>query len=183
MSEFDKAFWDEHWRDASAVAEVNPQLIAETAGLTPGRALDAGAGLGNEANWLASQGWDVTAVDISADERTRAPGVHWLVADVTTWTAPARFDLVTTHYAHAAMPQVELYTRIGEWVVPGGTLLIVGHLHGGEHPGAASVTPDAIVAHFPGWRVDTAEIRSRTLQGHVLDDVVVRLTRPKDPQS
>ena len=33
--------------------------------LTPGRALDLGAGEGGDALWLAGQGWRVTATDVS----------------------------------------------------------------------------------------------------------------------
>jgi 2-polyprenyl-3-methyl-5-hydroxy-6-metoxy-1,4-benzoquinol methylase len=43
----------------------NRALVNETGGLTPGRALDVGAGEGGDALWLAEQGWSVTASDIS----------------------------------------------------------------------------------------------------------------------
>jgi hypothetical protein len=96
-----------------------------------------------------------------------------------------------THYAHPAMPQLEFYDRIAGWVAPGGTLLIVGHLHTpgspghGHHPPAeASVTSAAITARMDGmeWEIVTAEERLRTLTGHggravPLQDVVVRATR------
>jgi 2-polyprenyl-3-methyl-5-hydroxy-6-metoxy-1,4-benzoquinol methylase len=36
-------------------------------GLTPGTALAAGCGGGAEAIWLASDGWHITAVDISSE--------------------------------------------------------------------------------------------------------------------
>jgi hypothetical protein len=48
--------------------------------------------------------------------------VHWVEADLSTWQPDARYDLVTTHYAHPAMPQLD-------WDAPAGTLLIVDHLH------------------------------------------------------
>ena len=34
-----------------------------------------------------------------------------------------------THYAHPAIPQLAFYERIVKWVAPGGTLLVVAHLH------------------------------------------------------
>ena len=43
----------------------NGSLVAEIDGLPPGRALDVGAGEGGDAVWLAEQGWNVTASDIS----------------------------------------------------------------------------------------------------------------------
>jgi thioredoxin reductase len=43
----------------------NGTLVNEISGLTPGRALDVGAGASGDALWLARQGWQVTASDIS----------------------------------------------------------------------------------------------------------------------
>ena len=113
--------------------------------------------------------------------------MRWVEADLTAWEPGAEFDLVTTHYAHPAMPQLEFYDRVARWVAPGGTLLIVGHLHThgaeshGHHPPAeASVTADAITARLDDreWEVVTAGEQVRSLGGHrELQDVVVRARR------
>jgi hypothetical protein len=63
--------------------------------------------------------------------------VQWVEADLSVWEPGRQFDLVTTHYAHAAMPQLAFYERIAGWVAPGGTLLVVGHLHSSHTPGDA----------------------------------------------
>ncbi|MFB4278616.1 class I SAM-dependent methyltransferase [Nonomuraea sp. MTCD27] len=205
---FDKDFWERHWQQGRAGDTgsmggnpPNPYLARETGGLAPGTALDAGCGGGAEAIWLASRGWQVTAADISSEalaraaERAAASGagerLRWVEADLSVWTPDARFDLVMTHYAHSAMPQLEFYDRIAGWVVPGGTLLVVGHLHAhgstghGHHPPAeASATAASITARLDGteWEIVTAEEHVRTLTGHggraaPLHDVVVRATR------
>ncbi|MFE7035276.1 class I SAM-dependent methyltransferase [Streptomyces sp. NPDC057621] len=205
---FDKEYWERHWQQGSADRPgsmggnpPNPYLIHETADLTPGTALDAGCGSGAEAIQLASRGWQVTAADISAEalalaaQRAATSGapesVRWVEADLGSWRPDTQFDLVMTHYAHPAMPQLEFYDRIAGWVAPGGTLLIVGHLHTsdstghGHHPPAeASATSEAITARLDGkdWEIVTAEERLRTLTGHgsravPLHDVVVRATR------
>ncbi|MEV4020815.1 class I SAM-dependent methyltransferase [Nonomuraea angiospora] len=209
--EFDKDFWERHWREGRAGSPgsmggnpPNPYLASETSGLTPGTALDAGCGEGAEAIWLASRGWHVTAADISSEalaraaERAATSGaserLQWVEADLRVWSPSARFDLVMTHYAHPAMPQLEFYDRIAGWVAPGGTLLIVGHLHTpgsghGHHPPAeASATSAAITARMDGteWEIVTAEERLRTLTGQggravPLHDVVVRATRRRFP--
>jgi SAM-dependent methyltransferase len=207
--EFDKEYWEQHWRQGSADGPgsmggnpPNPYLARETSDLVPGTALDAGCGAGAEAIWLASHGWQVTAADISSEalahaaERATASGVsdrvRWVEADLSSWTPDKRLDLVTTHYAHPAMPQLEFYDRIAGWVAPGGTLLIVGHLGAhhadeadgsGQPPAEASVTAADITARLDetAWEVVTAEECQRTLVGHggyqALHDVVVRATR------
>jgi SAM-dependent methyltransferase len=177
--DFDKAYWDEHWAAGGGVAEVNPHLVSETAAIAPGTALDAGCGVGTEATWLAEHGWRVVGVDIAAQPRDPAADVEWVTADLTTWEPETTFDLVTTFYAHPSIPQLDFYDRISRWVAPGGTLLIVGHLHDGHHPDEASVTSTDVAARFgEGWRVDTAVERTRDAAGHGrLADVVVRMTR------
>ncbi|QSB15123.1 class I SAM-dependent methyltransferase [Natronosporangium hydrolyticum] len=145
-SEFGKEYWEQHWQQANADRSgsmggnpPNPYLDRELSHLVPGTALDAGCGTAAEASWLALRGWQVTAADISAQalaraaERAAASGaserIQWVEADLSVWDPGTRFDLVTTFYAHPAMPQLEFYDRIAGWVAPGGTLLIVGHLH------------------------------------------------------
>lgn len=202
---FDQDYWDQHWDSrrsgtppAPAVTPPNPHLLREVADLPPGTALEAGCGAGAEAIWLASRGWDVTAVDIAQEPLARAAAqaaasgvadrVRWVQADLTTWEPAASHDLVTTHYAHPATPQLEFYDRIAAWVSPGGTLLIVGHLHhghgDGEPPASASVTAADITRRLDptAWDVVTATESQRTVafggKGPVvLHDVVVRATR------
>jgi SAM-dependent methyltransferase len=204
---FDNDYWDQIWqgnRGASmGSSQPNPHLMHEVSDLLPGTALDAGCGGGAEAIWLAARGWHVTAADIAtaaldrAAERAKAIGVagrvRWVQADLTAWVPDTRYDLVTTHYAHSAMAQLEFYDRIAAWVAPGGTLLIVGHLHrddGGDGhghggpPASASATAPAITARLDPnlWDVVTAHESHRTVPGSgrdgaTLHDVVVRATR------
>ncbi|HEY0640292.1 MAG TPA: class I SAM-dependent methyltransferase [Pseudonocardiaceae bacterium] len=211
---FDQEYWERRWRQGGGERHAsmggnppNPYLAREIGELTPGTALDAGCGAGAEAIWLASRGWRVTAADISAEalaraaERATASGVsgrlRWVEADLGVWDPGTRFDLVMTHYAHPAMPQLEFYDRVAGWVARGGTLLIVGHLHAGSgaghghghgsghHPPAeASVTAAAVTARLDeaAWEVVTAEECRRTPVGReggeaLLHDVVVRATR------
>jgi SAM-dependent methyltransferase len=206
MQEFDKAYWDNHWVGTATGPDrslpVNPYVPAETAHLAAGTALDAGCGTGNEALWLAEQGWQVTGADISAtalstaahrsDRAGLTAQVQWIEADLTDWTPGRDWDLVVTNYAHSAAGQLAFYERIASWVAPGGTLLIVGHLHDhehhehghhGQHPEGATATLTGITELFtaPDWRVDSSYEATRTVypggRAVQLSDVVVRAHR------
>ncbi|WP_422769882.1 class I SAM-dependent methyltransferase [Plantactinospora sp. WMMC1484] len=212
---FDKDYWDQIWRGdraaAMAAGRPNPHLVREVGDLTPGTALDVGCGAGAETIWLATRGWQVTGADIAAAalaraaERAAAAGVagrvRWVEADLSRWEPEAGYDLVTTHYAHSAMPQLDFYGRVASWVAPAGTLFIVGHLHHPDHhhdqdpaaghghgetepPASASVRAADITARLDPtiWEVVTAQESRRELTGHdghpaSIHDVVVRANR------
>lgn len=207
---FDKDYWDQIWQGersgSMSSSEPNPHLIREVAGLSPGTAIDAGCGAGAEAIWLATQGWNVTAPDVAdaalayAERRAAAAGlagqVQWVQADLSTWEPGRLYDLVTTHYAHPEVSQLGFYDRIANWVAPGGTLFIVGHLHlrdrdgsayrhdDSEPPVSASVTAADITARLDPavWEIATAQELRRTMTGPgghaaAVHDVVVRATR------
>ncbi len=139
----DEAFWDELYCSSSALwsGRPNPNLVTETASLTPGRALDVGCGEGADAIWLAGRGWQVTAADISAvalargAERAGEAGadiarrITWLHTDLTRWVpGPAPYDLVSVQFLQLpAGPRDSLLRRLAACVVPGGSLLVVGH--------------------------------------------------------
>ena len=143
--EFDESFWDERYRQHGRHSSVwsgepNAQLVAEAADLTPGSALDVGAGEGADAAWLARRGWRVTAVDISSvalaraaaavqDEPETAARITWQHQDLTVSPPPAgTFDLVSAQFRHLPAPlRAGVYSRLAASVAPGGTLLIVGH--------------------------------------------------------
>ncbi len=128
---FDQEYWDQIWQGAGGAsmgtAAPNPYLARELGDLPPGSALDAGCGAGAEAIWLAGRGWQVTAVDIASEALARAAAraaesggaerVRGVQADLSTWEPDAAYDLVTTHYAHPAIPQLEFYDRIASWLL------------------------------------------------------------------
>ncbi len=105
MSEYDRDFWEERWSqalrehgDRLAQRPPNAHLTAEVGDLRPGRALDAGCGHGPETLWLATHGWQVTAVDFAATalayarSTAEATGpdiaerIDWVEADLANWT-------------------------------------------------------------------------------------------------
>ena len=182
---FEQPAWEERYSgDRVWSGRVNVQLAAEAPSLEPGRALDVGCGEGGDAIWLASQGWEVTAVDFAeaalarTAEHAREAGVGDRVdtrrVDVRTFEpAGETWDLVTSHFFHlpdGAMPDV--VRRLASGVAPGGTLLVVGHapsdLHTGLRHGHHSFMHTAeqlLPALDDGWEVEVCESRPRT-QAH-----------------
>jgi len=184
--EFDEHYWQEHYRAraqgggaGASTVPPNPHLVAAAAGLAPGRALDAGCGEGAEARWLASRGWRVSALDISATalERARAGAqaadaeaarrIEWIRADLTAWSpAEEDYDLVASHYVHAAEGSDAVLNTLAAAVAPGGTLLIVGHdaaTHQHADRADAYLTPEGAAAALDAqhWEITTAETRTR----------------------
>jgi SAM-dependent methyltransferase len=177
---FDAAFWDARYSSAHSLWSGNPnrQLVAEAAGLAPGTALDAGAGEGADAIWLAERGWQVTAVDVSgvalgraADHAAKAGDevaarIRWQREDLRDWIPPERaYDLVTSQYLHLpGTLRSALLARLAAAVRDGGTLLIVGHhpmdlettLQRPNHP-ELMFTGDDLVSEIggDGWEIVT----------------------------
>lgn len=67
MSDTDRAKWEARWRArGSEPGEPEPFLVQRAVDLPGKRVLDVAAGDGRNALWLASRGFTVSAIDISA---------------------------------------------------------------------------------------------------------------------
>jgi SAM-dependent methyltransferase len=134
-----RAEWDARYSGHEAMWSGSPngRLIADVAGLSPGRALDVGCGEGADAVWLAQRGWVVIALDISlvaldrgrrAAERGRV-AVTWVCGDALRHPFPAgAFDLVSMQYPALPKAAGEAAVRsLLQTVRSGGSLFIVSH--------------------------------------------------------
>ena len=176
--------WDQRYAAADLVWSAGPNrfVAEELADRPPGRALDLASGEGRNALWLATQGWQATAVDFSAvavaKGRARADAerlrVEWVVADVIRGYRPPpdAFDVVLIAYLHLPPEDTATVLRTAaEAVTPGGILLVVGHDvtnlrdgTGGPQDPQRLYSPELITAHLAGWRIERAERARRPVE-------------------
>lgn len=83
----DGAAWDErYWQEDQLFSgRPNGALVAEVAGMAPGRALDVGCGEGGDTAWLVEHGWRVTALDVSRVALDRAKRSVGAAAATIEW--------------------------------------------------------------------------------------------------
>ena len=129
------------------------------------RALVVGCGLGEDAEYIAQLGYATTAFDIAptaiAAASSRFPGspVEYQVADLLApppWWSHA-FALVvesTTLQALPDPPRAAALERLGDFVAPGGTLIVIARR---REPGTADSGPP--------WPLTRAEIDSIATDG------------------
>jgi SAM-dependent methyltransferase len=189
----DSGDWDARYASSGAVWSLTPNAwIAETlASLEPGTAVDLGAGEGRNALWLASLGWEVTAVDFSAvglaTGASRAAGlgldVEWVTADAVSWVSPQQVDLVVISYLQ--LPADALAIAIGNaagYLAPGGTLALIGHdrantVGGPRDPAVLHTVAELRAAASALDVVECRQVERMTPAGVALDTLLVARAR------
>jgi thioredoxin reductase/SAM-dependent methyltransferase len=202
-----EADWDHRYGGAPVWSgNPNGSLVNEVGGLPPGRALDVGAGEGGDALWLAEQGWDVTANDVSrgaldriaaeAERRGLRIDCHHADANALNAFPVAAFDLVSAQYAAIPRtPDNRGVHNLLDAVAPGGTLLVVSHdveamraridtQHAGQGFDAEAFVRvedfATALAESPLWDVESHGKRPRppgATSAHHVDDIVLRARR------
>jgi SAM-dependent methyltransferase len=203
----DRSDWNARYAGGELVwgAEPNRFLAAELGSAAArGRALDLACGEGRNAIWLATRGWQVTAVDFSevAIERARRLAdrqgvqVEWICDDVTTWEPlPGAFALVVIAYLQIPVPGWGgVLARSASALSPGGELFMIGHARrnlaegtGGPRDPAVLWDPDEVVAELEalGLALERCEHLLRPVETpegpRQAIDVLARAHRPRAP--
>ncbi|KRD05245.1 methyltransferase type 11 [Mycobacterium sp. Root265] len=195
--------WDERYHaylDRLPAQRPNPAVVSEITGRSTGSALDIGCGMGADAVWLATQGWDVTAIDasrVALDEAAAAAdragvAVTWVRSRLEDLDLPdGGFDLVTAHYpALLHSPGRDAERALLAAVAPGGLLLVVHHAdidvelaksHGFD-PALYLLHDDVVALFGTDWEVTVDRRRQRAVPAgpdgqHTHDDVLLARRR------
>lgn len=180
--------WNDRYRGEGTLwgAEPNVFVVDRLSDLEPRRVLDLGCGQGRNAIWLAQQGHEVTAVDVSDVAVARAAEiaaevgveVEFVAADLQTWEpSPAAFDLVLLAYMQAPPGVREaLHAKVRRALAPAGSVVIVAHHRdnleegiGGPPMPEVLFDEELLAADFAG--MDVIE-NTRVLRHVDKDDVV-----------
>jgi len=143
---FDERYWERQWvversRDPGVLADAVPDQLKTAVAdgcIAPGsQCIDVGTGRGQVAAWLAEQGFDVLAADIS-EEATRLGSLHFghltprlefrtLDVSQTTEEMEGRFDFLFDRGCYHVLPvlQREVYlANLTSWARPGAKFLL-----------------------------------------------------------
>ena len=201
---FTQQFWDERYASSDRIWSglANPRLVEHATEMTPGTAIDVGCGEGADVVWLASNGWKVMGVDVSAValDRARQHALDAGVSDRTEFRQvdlvageplPGAADLVSVQFLHLPGSVFgPVYASLAAAVRPGGRLLVTGH-----HPADAATglrnerlvhllfAPEQVTALLDPheWEVVMADAPTREVEGEdgpvLVTDTVVLATR------
>ncbi|PRZ42441.1 methyltransferase family protein [Antricoccus suffuscus] len=196
-------FWENFYQDVDRDWGTRPNVVLvdllDELQLPAGTAMDLGSGHGGDAVWLASNGWRVSAVDVSttALARVAAAAERAGVSDRVTTTQSdlesevpsGTFDLVYAAYFHSPVEtsRFDALRRAAQNVAPGGILALIDHGSGPswsqhDHDHYQFLTPDETIAGLAlgdGWDVVKVGASDRIMTGPegqtgtVIDNVIV----------
>ncbi|TQF69174.1 methyltransferase domain-containing protein [Rhodococcus spelaei] len=164
-------------------------VVEQVTSVPAGRALDLGCGEGRNALWLATRGWQVTAVDFSAvalnkAQRSAAPlprsvrgRIDWALGNVTNLEFGTDYDLALAVYLHLCPDErAAVLRRAVAALRPGGILLILD-----QHPDpdrlddeshSTAIELEAALGDLLTITVAVRRVRE-TEQGPAVDNLVV----------
>jgi SAM-dependent methyltransferase len=168
------------------LSEPSPELTAaESDGWLgrPGRALDAGCGLGTELAYLAGRGWQVVGIDLSEHALRQASGAHPAVAfarsDIRALPfAAGAFDIVLDrgcfHYL-CPLDRLCYAAELGRVLRPAGRVLLRAcRMTAGVRNDVDSA---GIRASFAGWTIESIRAVNLPSGTRIMPALEARLVR------
>ena len=176
--------WNERYGSKEYVwsIKVNQFVEAHLAELEPGTTIDLAAGECRNAVWLASLGWQVTAVDYSsvglekgrrlATDHSVVDKIDFIEGDAVEWQPTEQVDLVVLSYLQLPAEQrATVLDHATGWLKPGGTVFVIAHDasnvtdgYGGPPSAAVCYTVEECVNAFADLEITTAEVAERRVE-------------------
>lgn len=161
-----QTFWERLYAGKTKPTAGRPSsaLTHFVEGRAKGRALELGCARGDDAVWLAEEGWTVTGVDVSetaleaarlaAEARGVGRSISFERHDLSQSFPEGRFDLVIAMFLQSPVPfgRTAALRRAAEAVNSGGLLLVVTH---GERSSWSWSSPET---PFPTAEAELAEL-------------------------
>ncbi len=156
-------FWEERYNSSSGETSGKPSMALEcyAKNRPQGTALDLGCAKGDDAVWLAKQGWNVLGVDISAAalKHTAANaarnGVELRLEqhDLSESFPSGEFDLISANFLQTPyeFPWEDVIRRAAAAIRPGGLLLAVTHVDIKAHNSAMVFRLPAALSSVGLW--------------------------------
>jgi 2-polyprenyl-3-methyl-5-hydroxy-6-metoxy-1,4-benzoquinol methylase len=144
-------------------------MMESTKGLEPGKALDVGAGQGRNAVWLAQQGWDVTAIDISgvglavaeANAREAGTSIKTVKAAYQDFDfGTEKWDLIVMILSWAPVSDPAFVARLYASLRPGGVVVFEHVLETEKQsfpPVVHGLSPNALLSYFKDYHIHKYE--------------------------
>lgn len=158
----EQAFWNAKFGDPKTEFNHGPSrlLVDSIRSLRPSRALDIGMGEGRNTIYLATQGWEITGIDISdvavsqakAQAAEKQVSINAIVADLNHYDlGKEQWDLIALFYMHSWYNGTKPASaeRLLAALKPGGILVVEGFA-GRE---GYKFQPNELLRDFPNLRV------------------------------
>jgi len=182
-------FWEEIYEKASPQTSGRPSAVLErfVKDRPVGHALELGCGKGDDAVWLARQGWTVTAVDISetalgyaranAERHDVENKITFEAHDLTKSLPDGLYDLVTAQFLQSPVEfaREAVLNRAASMIATGGLFLITSH---GSRP-SWSWAPEDTVFPSPQEALDALSLDHTCWRQIAVDNFERMATGPK----
>lgn len=192
-----KQYWNEEYKKHKEPwTEPDEVLVREVEGVSPGTAIDIGAGEGANVVWLAEKGWQVTAFDYAEEgiktikkiAEEKDVEIKTIVGDILAYEFEETYDLV--YMAHLYMGpkhRPKMLANAASALAVEGTFIFIGvepyEGMDSNHRDVLASTDEiaGLIEKIPGIQIDKTETIHRIVSysggSEEVDSIMIRAKR------